>query len=53
MITHIVPFLTGLGGTSLVNSNVFLETEQDILKMGYWPPEIRDDPAGLNKCEAH
>ncbi|GFP52911.1 cholesterol oxidase [Trichoderma asperellum] len=39
----------GLGGTSLVNSNVFLEAEEDILKMGYWPPEIRDDPAGLNK----
>ncbi|KAK1252313.1 hypothetical protein MKX08_003500 [Trichoderma sp. CBMAI-0020] len=38
----------GLGGGSLVNANVFLETEQDILKLGHWPPEIRDNPAGLD-----
>ncbi|KAH6607097.1 cholesterol oxidase [Trichoderma cornu-damae] len=39
----------GLGGTSLINANVFLEADEDILKMGFWPPEIRDDPAGLDK----
>ncbi|KAL7783895.1 hypothetical protein V8C37DRAFT_396573 [Trichoderma ceciliae] len=39
----------GLGGTSLINANVFLEAEEDILKMGFWPPEIRDDPTSLDK----
>ncbi|UKZ60939.1 uncharacterized protein TrAtP1_002211 [Trichoderma atroviride] len=43
----------GLGGGSLVNANVFLETEHDILKMRYWPPEIRDNPAGLGKCKQY
>ncbi|KAL7928992.1 hypothetical protein V8C35DRAFT_316705 [Trichoderma chlorosporum] len=39
----------GLGGTSLINANVFLETDKDVLKMGFWPPEIRDDPTLLDK----
>ncbi|KAL7922808.1 hypothetical protein ACQKWADRAFT_291486 [Trichoderma austrokoningii] len=39
----------GLGGTSLINANVFLEPEEEILKMGHWPPEIRDRPASLDK----
>lgn len=52
-LTNSASLLTGLGGTSLVNANAFLETEQDILKMGYWPPEIRDNPAGLDKCKVY
>ncbi|KAL6690708.1 hypothetical protein J3F84DRAFT_404316 [Trichoderma pleuroticola] len=39
----------GLGGTSLINANVFLEADTDILKTGFWPPEIRKDPACLDK----
>ncbi|KAL7948027.1 hypothetical protein V8C42DRAFT_272577 [Trichoderma barbatum] len=39
----------GLGGTSLINANVFLEADEDVLKMGCWPPEIRDHPGGLDK----
>ncbi|UKZ47827.1 hypothetical protein TrVGV298_002059 [Trichoderma virens] len=38
----------GLGGTSLINANVFLEADKDILKMGFWPPEIRQDPTLLD-----
>ncbi|RFU75515.1 cholesterol oxidase [Trichoderma arundinaceum] len=41
--------IVGNGGTSLINANVFLEAEEDILRMGFWPPEIRDDPTSLNK----
>ncbi|KAL7815959.1 FAD/NAD(P)-binding domain-containing protein [Trichoderma aethiopicum] len=39
----------GLGGTSLINSNVFLEADEDVLKMGFWPPEIRNDSTSLDK----
>ncbi|KAL7816738.1 FAD/NAD(P)-binding domain-containing protein [Trichoderma gracile] len=39
----------GLGGTSLINSNVFLEADEDVLRMGFWPPEIRNDPTNYQK----
>ncbi|EGR49764.1 uncharacterized protein TRIREDRAFT_59382 [Trichoderma reesei QM6a] len=42
----------GLGGTSLINSNVFLEADEDVLRMGFWPPEIRNDPTGLDRCKS-
>ncbi|PVH69060.1 FAD/NAD(P)-binding domain-containing protein [Cadophora sp. DSE1049] len=31
----------GLGGTSLLNANVFLEADSRVLKMGIWPEELR------------
>ncbi|KAI1444802.1 FAD/NAD(P)-binding domain-containing protein [Annulohypoxylon stygium] len=34
----------GLGGTSLMNANVFLEADKDTLKLEAWPKEIRDNP---------
>ncbi|KAJ7596444.1 hypothetical protein C8J56DRAFT_917433 [Mycena floridula] len=39
----------GLGGTSLLNANVFLEADAKTLAMDYWPKEIRDDPSSLRK----
>lgn len=41
----------GLGGTSLMNANVFLEANHDALGMKAWPREIREDPGCLDKCE--
>ncbi|KJZ79281.1 hypothetical protein HIM_01432 [Hirsutella minnesotensis 3608] len=37
----------GLGGTSLINANVFLEADARTLSMDFWPPEIRKDPRCL------
>lgn len=34
----------GLGGTSLINANVYLEADEDTLKQEYWPREIRENP---------
>jgi hypothetical protein len=31
----------GLGGTSLVNANVFLEATPAVLEMEVWPEELR------------
>ncbi|KAI2894196.1 CAZyme family AA3 [Aspergillus niger] len=31
----------GLGGTSLLNANVFLEAHRKVLEMGVWPEELR------------
>ncbi|KAI0015341.1 glucose-methanol-choline oxidoreductase [Xylariomycetidae sp. FL0641] len=39
----------GLGGTSLMNANVYLEADEDALKQEQWPSEIRDNPGCLNK----
>ncbi|KAI1391493.1 FAD/NAD(P)-binding domain-containing protein [Hypoxylon trugodes] len=39
----------GLGGTSLMNANVYLEADEETLKLEAWPKEIRDDPKSLNK----
>lgn len=41
----------GLGGTSLMNANVFLEANHDALRMKAWPEEIRNDPHCLKPCE--
>ena len=40
----------GLGGTSLLNANVFLQADHRTLSQGVFPPEIRDDPSCLDKC---
>lgn len=40
----------GLGGTSLMNANVFLEANHDALRMKAWPKEIREHPEELDKC---
>ncbi|KAH9904732.1 glucose-methanol-choline oxidoreductase [Xylariomycetidae sp. FL2044] len=37
----------GLGGTSLMNANVFLEADKDALQLEPWPEEIRKNPEGL------
>lgn len=42
---------SGLGGTSLMNANVFLEANHDSLKMKAWPEEIRENPDCLDKCK--
>ncbi|KAK6075726.1 glucose-methanol-choline oxidoreductase [Seiridium cupressi] len=34
----------GLGGTSLINANVYLEADEDTLKQEAWPREIRVNP---------
>jgi hypothetical protein len=39
----------GLGGTSLLNANVFLEADSRVLKMGVWPEELRGGDA-WEKC---
>ncbi|PSR78665.1 hypothetical protein BD289DRAFT_376422 [Coniella lustricola] len=39
----------GLGGTSLMNANVFLEANHDSLSMKAWPEEIRENPACLDE----
>ncbi|KAJ7773668.1 hypothetical protein DFH07DRAFT_952716 [Mycena maculata] len=38
----------GLGGTSLLNANVFLEADTRTLQLSNWPEEIRKDPACLD-----
>ncbi|KAJ6486130.1 hypothetical protein C8R47DRAFT_980022 [Mycena vitilis] len=37
----------GLGGTSLLNANVFLEADKRTLELSAWPQEIRKDPGCL------
>ncbi|KAK0636276.1 hypothetical protein B0T17DRAFT_503744 [Bombardia bombarda] len=39
----------GLGGTSLINANVFMPADKGTLGMKAWPKEIRDDPHSLDK----
>ena len=34
----------GLGGTSLINANVSLETDPDVFRAEHWPKVFRDDP---------
>lgn len=41
----------GLGGTSLINANVFLEADAGTLSLDVWPPEIRDNPEALTECK--
>ena len=33
----------GLGGTSLINANVALDTDQRVFESSIWPPEIQED----------
>ena len=40
----------GLGGTSLINANVFLRADYRTLELSEWPATIREDPAGLDIC---
>lgn len=42
--------IPGLGGTSLINANVFLEADDATLSMDTWPPEIRENPGCLKEC---
>ncbi|KAI3323042.1 FAD/NAD(P)-binding domain-containing protein [Xylariaceae sp. AK1471] len=37
----------GLGGTSLINANVFLEADEDALQLEQWPEEIRKNKGCL------
>ncbi|GJN85505.1 hypothetical protein PLIIFM63780_009072 [Purpureocillium lilacinum] len=39
----------GLGGGSLLNGNIFLETTKEVLAMPSWPKEIRDNPGCLSE----
>ncbi|KAL5611619.1 hypothetical protein BROUX41_000796 [Berkeleyomyces rouxiae] len=39
----------GLGGTSLINANVFLPADKGVLSLPTWPTEIREDPESLNQ----
>lgn len=42
----------GLGGTSLINANVYLEADEQTLKQESWPREIRKDPKReMEKCK--
>lgn len=43
--------MSGLGGTSLINANVFLEADKKTLSMEEWPREIRHHPDCLDQCE--
>jgi hypothetical protein len=45
--------ILGLGGTSLLNANVFLKADSRTLAQDVFPPEIRADPASLDKCRVH
>lgn len=42
----------GLGGTSLINSNVFLEADARSLSAEVWPSEIRNNPECLKMCKS-
>lgn len=42
---------TGLGGTSLINANVFMTADKATLNMKAWPPEIRENADGLDECK--
>ncbi|KAI0104878.1 glucose-methanol-choline oxidoreductase [Nemania sp. FL0031] len=39
----------GLGGTSLINANVFLEADEEVLKFKEWPKEIKNNKGCLNE----
>jgi choline dehydrogenase-like flavoprotein len=41
----------GLGGTSLLNANVFLEADDGTMRLPCWPKEIRDN--GLKELEEY
>ncbi|KAK4230360.1 cholesterol oxidase [Podospora fimiseda] len=39
----------GLGGTSLINANVFMEADKETLSLKAWPREIRENPECLDE----
>ena len=41
---------TGLGGTSLLNANVFIEADRRTLSQNVFPREIRENPSDLDEC---
>lgn len=41
---------TGLGGTSLLNANVFLECDKRTLQLPSWPKDVRSNPDDLDEC---
>jgi hypothetical protein len=41
----------GLGGTSLLNANVFIPADARTLQLPTWPKEIRNDPNTLDPCK--
>ena len=40
----------GLGGTSLMNANVFMEADKKVLALKAWPKEIRTKVDALDEC---
>jgi hypothetical protein len=44
-------YCKGLGGTSLLNSNLFLKADKKSLQLSEWPAEIRKDPTVLDECK--
>lgn len=45
--THII--CPGLGGTSLLNANVFLKADKKTMEMDEWPEELNEEGA-LDPC---
>ena len=45
----IVETSQGLGGTSLLNANVFMRADEKTVACRLWPKEIRHE--GLDKCK--
>ena len=43
-------FIAGLGGTSLLNANIFLHADKKTLELSEWPADIRDLPEILDPC---
>ena len=43
--------ILGLGGTSLLNGNIFLHADKKTLSMDDWHPDIKNNPEVLNKCK--
>ncbi|ORY10462.1 hypothetical protein BCR34DRAFT_348379 [Clohesyomyces aquaticus] len=42
----------GLGGTSLINANVYLRADHRTLELEEWPEEIRKDPTSMDQYYA-
>ena len=36
----------------MINANVFMEADKQTLAMRAWPPEIRENVDGLDKCKS-
>jgi hypothetical protein len=44
-------YIVGLGGTSLLNANIFLQADKKTLSLDEWPTDIKNDPGSLDKCK--